>query len=259
MKAIGIVAALPEEAHILTRQKGSLIRLSDQAWLALADGMGAKAAVAAGERLLDAGACALLSWGTAGGLDPALGSGTLLLPDRVLDCQGESYRVDLDWRQRLICNLPQGLPVHRGLLQEAPGPVATVEAKRQLYEQSHALAVDMESAALARLARQANVPFLVARAVTDTAASIVPRTVTRSIDGEGRLDLRRLMFNVCRHPGDWPALLGLARDFRAARATLKCLAGPMMRGLYAECEPPVQIGQQTNLSVAAAYGRESAR
>lgn len=259
MKVIGIVAALPEEARILTRQKGSLIHLSDQAWLAQADGMGAEAAVAAGERLLAAGACALLSWGTAGALDPELASGTLLLPEKVLDCRNQSYRIDLDWRQRLICNLPEGLPLHRGWLQEAPGPVATVEAKRQLYEQSHAMAVDMESAALGRFAQQNNMPFMAVRAVTDTANTIIPQTITRSIDARGRLHLSRVLFHVCRRPSDWPALLGLANDFRAARTTLKSLAGPMMRGLYAECESPIQISQQTNLSITSSYGRSSAR
>ncbi|MGH8201914.1 MAG: purine and other phosphorylase-like protein, family 1, partial [Steroidobacteraceae bacterium] len=82
MKPIGIVSALAAEARTLgpTAHGAELRRLTDGALLAVS-GIGENAAAAAARRLVLAGAGALASFGMAGGLDPALICGAVLLPE----------------------------------------------------------------------------------------------------------------------------------------------------------------------------------
>ena len=65
---IGVVCALAAEARPLARLAGASVSVS---------GMGGDAAAAAARALIDSGATALLSWGLAGALDPALAAGAL--------------------------------------------------------------------------------------------------------------------------------------------------------------------------------------
>jgi adenosylhomocysteine nucleosidase len=55
-------------------------------------GMGGAAASAGAGALTRAGAKALASWGMAGGLDPSLQAGTILLPDEIVGANGRIHR-----------------------------------------------------------------------------------------------------------------------------------------------------------------------
>lgn len=234
VRSVGIVAALRAEARSLSRRVRSSapLQLGAGAWLALSGGVGAASAVAAGEILLGAGAEALVSWGTAGALDPALAAGDLLLPERIVDGAGEEFWPDAGWRSRVQAGLDGSLAVHAGTLLQSPAVAATARDKQLLRERVQAAAVDMESAALARLARQRQVPFLAVRAIADTASTAIPRMVGDALDEDGRLRPMRLLGNACRRPGELPALFVLAGDFRAARTTLEVLAESAAAGLF---------------------------
>ena len=122
-------------------------------------GVGAERAYRAGRRLLEAGATALVSWGTAGALVPELGPGALLLPRKVIGCDGTDFPVDSDWHQRVSERLPRELAVHMAPLADAAEPLLSAIDKSRLAQRSGADAADMESAALAALAREAGVPI----------------------------------------------------------------------------------------------------
>ena len=90
MNAAGVVAALAAEARVLgpARPQGEgLAVLADGNLLAIS-GMGPKAARSAALRLIDAGATSLVSWGLAGGLDPALEAGAVCVPREVIAADG---------------------------------------------------------------------------------------------------------------------------------------------------------------------------
>ncbi|HZC87472.1 MAG TPA: hypothetical protein VE266_10795, partial [Steroidobacteraceae bacterium] len=90
MNGLGIVAALAAESRPLgpaTRHGVQLATLADGTLLILS-GVGSAAAANGARRLLDAGARALLSWGLAGGLDPSLTAGTVVLPREVISPEG---------------------------------------------------------------------------------------------------------------------------------------------------------------------------
>jgi adenosylhomocysteine nucleosidase len=79
-RIVGIVAALDAEARAFgpaARRRGGV--LADGTLLTVS-GMGAELAAPAACRLIEAGASALLSFGFAGGLDPKLRAGSVVLP-----------------------------------------------------------------------------------------------------------------------------------------------------------------------------------
>ncbi|MDQ3623020.1 MAG: hypothetical protein M3463_11095 [Verrucomicrobiota bacterium] len=107
----------------------------------------------------------LICTGFAGGLDPRLPSGDLLVatnfsaPDAIARCR----RLPHPDRQLVFGNLTS-----------QPMPVETVAAKAQLARETGAAAVDMETAAVARICGERGVPLLAVRVISDAADEPLP-------------------------------------------------------------------------------------
>jgi adenosylhomocysteine nucleosidase len=227
---LGVVAALPGEARVLHIRRPAFAGVDVLApgVLLCVSGVGAEHAARAADRLLAAGAGALLSWGSAGALAPDLRPGSLLLPERVRGAE-EVFDVDSQWRRALWRVLDRTLDPLGGTLMQSAQVLADAAAKRELGVRYGAQAVDMESAALAAAARDAGVRFLVVRAVADPADWTLPAAVSGAVDARGRVRAARVLRGVVFQPRQWAALLRLARAFAAARATLarvSAIAGP---------------------------------
>ncbi len=89
------------------------------------------------------------------------------------------------------------------------------------------LAVNLESAALARAAAAESVPFLSLRAVTDEARHRMP-DFDRLMDATGRLSPFSGIFYFVRYPREIPALLRLAPAARAASKALRGGVGELL-------------------------------
>lgn len=184
-------------------------------------GIGHERARLAANALLTAGADALVSWGSAAGLDPALSSGTLLLPEAVKMPGGIHYRVDRGWRENVRKRLNGGLAFAEGAIAFTPSILRCLEEKASLFRSMRALAADMESGAVAEVARQKNKPFLVVRAVSDPAGMVMPKLILRETDGWGHIRLAGLMRAVFRNPVELISLLRLGTGYFAALRTLR--------------------------------------
>jgi len=221
LAAVGIVAALAPEAKILgrtARTEGSRQRLADGTLVAIS-GMGQEAAARAARALLAAGAGGLISWGVAGGLDPRLRAGDLVLASRVLAPDGAFVLPSAIWRSALAAQLAGRAPITEGSLLTTPEALCSVAAKALAFRTSGALAVDMESFAIGRAASEGGVPFLVVRVIVDAAADVLPAAVMAASHG-GEVRIGRLLGALVRAPGEIAPLLGLARRYRAATHTL---------------------------------------
>lgn len=220
---LGLCVALAAEARALGVGVHNPRRVQAYAGgdYAILAGMGPEAARSAASALVAAGAQALLSVGTAGALRQDLRAGDLLLPDTIL-WQGREYPVD----QHLAENFPVSFPAApRGALLTLAAPLATPAAKAQAAAQ--ALAVDMESGAIAALAQELGMPFLALRVIVDSADSRLPQAVLHGVDAFGRPRLPGFVWQLLRRPQDIPALLRLGRQMQAAAATLRHLRGPL--------------------------------
>jgi len=232
----GIVAALTAEARTLLPVQparvsavgGSAIHILRNGDLLIISGMGSAAATQAARTLVAAGARALLSFGLAGALDPALAAGAVLLPAAVTDGAGTVHAAYDPWRERLAAlqlahGNTQALIVEGALLSVAE-PLTTAQGKSQARARTGAVAVDMESFAIAQVAADQGVKFAVARVVVDTAADSLPGVVLQATDVRGEVDYRRLASGLLRRPPELLALLRLAQRYRVAMRSLRALA-----------------------------------
>jgi adenosylhomocysteine nucleosidase len=235
LSATGVVAAFDFEARCLGRlADGSLISVS---------GIGAENAAQAARALVAAGAGALLSFGVAGALDPQLTCGTAVLPLEVLrprnglgTATAQRFATDRQWRECLLSALPPHPGVVSGALLTSAAPVATATLKQRLFRDSGAVAVDMESAAVAAVAADHGLPFLALRVILDTAQDSLPASLMRAFDPA---TAHRSLWPLLRAPSQWRSLLRLSAQYRIARRAMSRYA---------------QLGQPTRRSGGAPAG-----
>ena len=156
----------------------------------------------------------------AGGLDPSLQAGAILLPQEILGADGRMHECSPRWRGRLSATVT----ALSGRLVTSAKSVGSVEDKAQLFRATGAVAVDMESAAVAEVADQHGLPFVAVRVVVDSAADVLPRAVTAAADNEGHLQIWRLIGALALAPNELAPLLRLARRYRAANRSLAAIA-----------------------------------
>ena len=191
--------------------------------LLVVSGMGAAAAASGARQLVDAGARALLSWGVAGGLDPALPAGALFLPGEVISADGVVYQTAREWRETLATMVASCHPVTGGRLLTSRRPLGSAADKSIAFSETGAAAVDMESAAVAEVARAQGLPFLAVRAIVDTAKDPLPKAAIAAASS-GSVKLSRLLGALARAPADLPALIRLMWRYRAASRSLAAVA-----------------------------------
>jgi adenosylhomocysteine nucleosidase len=223
---IGIVVALPQEAGMWTTVRpscGDLLALSPDLHLVVS-GIGGSNARDAATRLLAMHCDALVSWGTAGALRPDLHSGQLVVADRIIDAGGERLNPDPTWAQRVVARLaPHGEVLVAGVA-ETDRILDSVQGKRALGAAGGAAIVDMESAAVARVAAKHGIPLLVLRAVADELDMVIPASIVVATDAQGRVRVSRLLMRLLGHPPEWFDVWRLGRAFGRARRSLKTAA-----------------------------------
>ncbi len=184
-------------------------------------GVGAAGARRAALRLVDLRVDALASWGMAAGLDPGLAAGSVVIPDRVTGSQANEYAPDSLWRRRVLDRLAEAVTIVVAPLADAPVVLETCNAKATMFERTGAAAADMESAAVAQVAAEHELPLLVIRVVLDAAAVTLPGSLSRLIDDTGRVQVPQLMIRAVLDPRGWPRWPGLVRSFLAARHAMR--------------------------------------
>jgi adenosylhomocysteine nucleosidase len=215
-RSVGVVVGLAAEARIARRL----------GWLVATGGGTSLGAEAAARWLIDAGSDALISFGLAGGLDPSLRPGALVVPATVV-ARGERYGTDHKLSQRLGGSIQ---PPTLG----ADTVAASAAEKRRLHNETSAIAVDLESGAVARVARAHDKPFAVLRAVCDPADRDLPPAALATLDGDGVIGFSRLLTALAAQPTQVPALLRLAADAAAAGGRRRA---PAPRGAGGEGPP----------------------
>lgn len=199
---LGIVVGLEAEARIARRL----------GLVAIGGGL-PEGAEAAAEQLVARGVTALVSFGLAGGLDPALSAGVLVIPAKVLEGD-QCFPTDPALSARLGTSPPWSALAGTAIL-------ADPAAKRAAWHATGAAIIDLESGAVARVAARHNLPFAVLRAVCDPANRALPPLALAAIGAGGRIGAGRVIASLLRHPGQIPSLLGLARDALRARRALR--------------------------------------
>ncbi len=220
---IGVICALRREAQLLLGSRVDLPQIThlESQVMVQVCGMGSRRAQRATHALLEAGCKSLVSFGTAGGLQPGLSAGELVIPQRVIDEEGAQYNVDADWRERLTQTLKgPGILQSKQVLISVEKPLLSSESKYALGQRTGACAVDMESVAIARIAQEKNIPLLVLRAVSDDYRQSLPAELMPAIDPYGELQVWALIKALLLYPQVLGCLPGLYRSTQAAERAL---------------------------------------
>jgi len=168
----------------------------------------------AADSIVRSGIDAIVSFGLAGGLDPALPAGTLVIPAALRLANGQTVQADSSLVTRL------GGPTHR-LMLSAEAPVAISAEKAALFSETGAVALDLESGAVADAARFRRLPWAMVRAICDPAGRDLPEAALIGFDPyAGRVAPLRLFRSILRRPAQIAALMRLARDAGAAQRAL---------------------------------------
>jgi adenosylhomocysteine nucleosidase len=173
-----------------------------------------------------------VSWGVAGGLDPNLSPGTVILPDAIIGADGSSHGVDLEWRDRLLERLGGRVVTSTSMLYIVTSVITTVDEKRTIHERFGAGAADMESAAVARVAVEKDIPWIAVKVVVDAADQELPAAILTATGDDGRLRAGSVVGLILR-PQLWRPLIALGRASAAA--------GQSMRRLWAMAQPDLAL------------------
>ena len=214
--SIGVVTGLAAESRLISDHRG--LPAGVRVYCAGAD------SARAGEQaalLVAEGAAALISFGIAGALDPALASGDLVLAHSVLAPEGQRYAVDETWRFDVAESLPdQAATLRQGMILGSTETLLTTDQKAAAFGASGCLAVDMESHAVAAVAARYGIPFLALRAIADTADTPLPAFVAGAVKANGETAILRAMGALAARPWQLPAALRLSRRSTLALARL---------------------------------------
>ena len=133
-------------------------------------------------------------------------------------------------RQRLS---RQNIPVHTGPLACTDEAVSSSAGKRRLFEQTGAIAVDMESAGVLETAQENGLQGYAARVIVDPADLALPEIVLRRVDDYGRLNGLALGLRLVTSPGQIPDIVRLAKASRQAGKTMRLVARELLdNGLH---------------------------
>ena len=244
---LAIVAAMPEELAPLRSRLSGPLRTEPTALRSLVvergrldghdvalatTGDGARNAREGVAALLGASrARALVVIGVSGALSPELATADLVVASRVIDEDGRVQEADCE----SVAGATRVTGGRAAVIVSARRIADSVDEKRRLAQQAGGglAVVDLESASYVAAAVEAGIPWLVLRAVSDTAGEALPPLLNRSLDAGGAVSRGRVLRGLLGDPGALPVLLTLRKRVaecalvlaRAAEATLPtCLA-----------------------------------
>ena len=163
----------------------------------------------------------VISFGVAGGLDPTLRSGGVVVATEVL--AGDTrWLAGLALNEELIASVALGRRrVVRGGLAGVEEVVVARDGKAALRSETGAAAVDMESHIAAAYAAEAGLPFAALRVISDPASRALPALARSAIKPNGEIDLRKVLRGLARNPMTLRALVSTGIDFNRALRSLR--------------------------------------
>ena len=163
------------------------------------------------------GARAVISFGIAGGLEPGLAPGSVLIA-RAVHHGGLRTETASAWVVRLAAALPGARIADIAGVDAA---VVGAADKTALHRRTGAAAVDMESHVASRLAALHGLPFAALRVVADPAERSLPPAALVGMRPDGTTDIGAVLRSLGRAPRQLPGLIRTGLDARAAFSALK--------------------------------------
>jgi adenosylhomocysteine nucleosidase len=162
----------------------------------------------------------VISLGIAGALAPLPEVGDVVIASHVV-AGYEHYACDPGWSRVLRTKLPEA---HSVVIAGVEMPAQHMGAKKDLFRETGAHAVDMESHVAARFAVERGIPFVVLRTISDDAHRTLPPAVLERLSINGNPRYFAIMRSMLRERGQLRELIRTASEARVAfAALLRCL------------------------------------
>jgi adenosylhomocysteine nucleosidase len=170
----------------------------------------------------------VVSAGFAGGLQAQVKKNDIVMANSVADLEGRRLAIDLKMSPEALAAVP-GL--HVGRLLTIDRVIHRPDEKRHLGQEHGALAVDMESSAVAEVCGQTGTRFLAVRIVTDAMDDALPADVERLLrPGTAARRVGAALGAVFNRPSSVKDMLKLKEDALVASDRLaKFLAGVIVQ------------------------------
>ena len=166
----------------------------------------------------------VIAAGFSGALRADMQIGDVILATEVSDLEGK--RRPATWPEKLPAG--EWRPVlHRGRLLTVSTFITNPEEKRALGEKHEALAVDMETAVVARICATKGVPFGCVRAISDDMHTALSPELA-NLFADGNVSVRNVARAVIGQPKLIRELLLLARNSRQAGRQLATALGELL-------------------------------
>jgi adenosylhomocysteine nucleosidase len=190
-------------------------------------GSGFARARRAATALIDAHSPAwVLSAGFSGALQESMQVGDIVMANSIVDTHGHELSIDLG----LSPQEQRGLYV--GRIVTADDVVRKVDEKRALGERHQALAVDMESLAVAQVCRDAQKRFLAVRVISDDMSADLPPEVLTLVGSTGSKRLGAAVGSLWKRPGSIKEMWNLRTAAHSAAQRLATFLDGVVTQLY---------------------------
>lgn len=163
----------------------------------------------------------IISFGIAGGLDPLLRAGDLVVAREVIVAE-QRWATAPALSEALV----EGTNIGRrkivaGTIVGAEEIILEPRDKVALHRKTGATAVDMESHIAAGYAASVGLPFAALRVINDPASRSLPVLALNALKPNGDICPRKVLRGVARKPTVIPSLMRTAHDFNRAIRTLR--------------------------------------
>jgi adenosylhomocysteine nucleosidase len=164
---------------------------------------------------------AVISFGIAGGLDPSLRPGDIVVATAVIS-EGGAWKVPADVVSALVQHIgASGIRTATGFLVGVEEPILLPSAKAAVRKETDAIAVDMESHIGAAYAAANNLPFAALRVISDPAKRALPALAKQALKADGEIDMRAVLSGIARAPSQIATLIRAGGDAGKAFAGLR--------------------------------------
>ncbi|WP_076862410.1 phosphorylase [Bradyrhizobium mercantei] len=167
----------------------------------------------------------VISFGVAGGLDPSLKSGDVVVATEVMSGDTRFLAASALNEEMIASAALKRRRIVRGGLAGVEEVIAAKACKAALRSMTGAAAVDMESHIAAAYAAKARIPFAALRVISDPAHRALPELAKSAVKPNGDIDLRKVLRGIARNPRTLRALVSTGIDFNRALRSLRSCRG----------------------------------
>jgi len=168
----------------------------------------------------------ILSCGFSGALQPTMQLGHIAVASSIVDQHGQ----ELTLSSPFPADPDRGLFVGRLLTSDAM--VRTVAEKKSLAEQYSAIAVDMESLAVAQVAQQKKLGCMAIRVISDDMSVDLPPEILSVLGNTGTVRVGATLGSLVKRPGSLKDMLHLRQNAQAAARSLATFLDGIVHQLH---------------------------